>query len=73
MAAEAQMTGAATSRTLSAHAPIQPECVGGGWVSDRYEIVPDGTLTVTRTTGHYVTPTEPLARFVYTRGGVPPS
>lgn len=46
---------------------------GGGWISDRYEIVPDGTLTVTRTTGHYVTPTEPLARFVYTRGGVPPS
>lgn len=45
----------------------------GGWVSDRYEIVPDGTLTVTRSTGHYVTPAEPLARFVYARADAPPS
>ncbi len=45
----------------------------GGWVSDRYRVTPDGTLTVTRTIGHLVTPTEPLARFVYTRADPPPS
>ena len=32
-----------------------------------------GTLIVTPTIGHYITPTELLARFVYTRGGAPPS
>ncbi len=45
----------------------------GGWVSDRYEVTPDGNLTVTRTIGHLVTPTEPLAQFIYTRADPPPS
>jgi len=45
----------------------------GGWISDRYEITPDGTLTVTRTTGHDATSTGPSARFSYTRADAPPS
>ena len=45
----------------------------GGWVSDRYEVTPDGNLAVTRTIGHLVTPTEPLAQFIYTRADPPPS